>query len=678
MEAQLVIIEGHQKGRIFTCRGHTAIGRDPSNDLQILDSKTSRKHAVLFERDGRWFIKDLESRNGTWLNNERISERELNNGDIVYIGDTILEVRLKETRRGQSPPGESATASRPSQGSTVSLHQVRRGDNEASLTVRLSNDKESFATSRFKISPDHLLKEEREATIESLRNTNRKLRKVYEINRALSSLMSLEKVLDRILDILFEILPAQRGVILLYDEEGGGYRPTSARIRQGDESVQQGSIEVSTTILNIVTEERMALLSTDVGSDARIDPSKSIVAQNIKSCLCVPLIFQDKLLGAIYLDNTSMTSSFSEEDLEILTGVASQAAVSIENARLLERIEREITIRSNLSRYLPAELMEQVVNDEMSFDTEGQLKKATVMFTDIRGYTSMSEKETPQTIVKMLNEYFEIMVDIIMKHGGAVDKFIGDAIMAVWGVPHEKEDDALRAVKAAIKMQQALEVYNTERERNGLPPIHMGVAINTGEVVAGNVGSPQRMQYTVIGDNVNLASRLEGLTKAGEILISESTYREASSHVRAVSAGTVQVKGRNEPVSIYKVEGMLDDSPKQVLRSYRRLKLVRKCKLVHGPSRHAFTAVLCDVSRGGAGLQAMRKDVSAMGVGDEMILALPGMNRGGDSPFLVKGRLVRIEQASSEADLCIVGMKFEDEEAAVGRFLEALSRHGAE
>ena len=207
-----------------------------------------------------------------------------------------------------------------------------------------------------------------------------------------------------------------------------------------------------------------------------------------------------------------------------------------------KKVEQTAVARDNLSRYLGPELVEAVMTGESDFAMEGSVNEATILFADIRGFTSLSERIPPQLVVKLLNEYFEIMVDIILERGGVVDKFVGDEIMAVWGVPTQGENDAFNAVSAAIKMQQALCMYNEERARMEEEPIYMGIGINTGTVVAGNLGSSKRMQYTVIGDAVNLASRMEGLTTREQILMSQSTFDFVKDKVHTIDRGQVTVK----------------------------------------------------------------------------------------------------------------------------------------
>jgi adenylate cyclase len=207
-----------------------------------------------------------------------------------------------------------------------------------------------------------------------------------------------------------------------------------------------------------------------------------------------------------------------------------------------------------MSRYVDAHLIEKLMQ-EGSEILGGQSIQATVLFSDIRGFTNLSEELGAQGIVNLLNEYFTLMVDIIVAHGGMLDKFIGDAIMAAYGVPIAHGDDADKAVLSAIKMMLSLKAFNRTRKKNNLPSIDIGVGINSDLVISGNIGSPKRMDFTVIGDGVNLASRLESACKqySANIIISENTKKLLKGTYRIRELDCVIVKGQTKPVKIFEV-----------------------------------------------------------------------------------------------------------------------------
>ncbi len=225
--------------------------------------------------------------------------------------------------------------------------------------------------------------------------------------------------------------------------------------------------------------------------------------------------------------------------------------------RMVEGLKERDKLRTTFGKYMTAAVLERLLAGKVALG--GESLRVTVLFSDIRGFTSISERMDPQSLVALLNEYFTEMVSIVMDEGGVVDKYIGDAIMAVFGAPVSKPDDAVNAVRAAVRMREGLLLLNERLVARGVPPIRTGIGIHTGDVVAGNIGSEKRMEYTVIGDAVNVASRLESNTKelGVDVLISKDTYDVTSSEIDARPVREITVKGRNQPVMTYEVVGLM-------------------------------------------------------------------------------------------------------------------------
>jgi adenylate cyclase len=308
-------------------------------------------------------------------------------------------------------------------------------------------------------------------------------------------------------------------------------------------------------LLEQVTSTRSAVLIQDVDFDPRFSAAQSIVSQGIKCAMGVPLITSGQVRGVLYLDTVQRTHAFSNRDLHLLNGIANQAAIALENASLLEQIRTETTTRVNLARFLSPALVEQAEKGKIDIARGGVLTEVTILFSDIRGFTSMSEKESAQDTVRMLNDYFELMVEVVFETGGVLDKFIGDALMALWGAPVKRPDDAERAVRAALEMQRRMVGFNRLRASAGRPPVGIGIGINTGSAVVGNMGSSRRMEYTAIGDAVNLASRLCHEARANEILIGENTRRNLSPSLFELdtSLPPARVKGKEKPIPVARV-----------------------------------------------------------------------------------------------------------------------------
>jgi class 3 adenylate cyclase len=235
------------------------------------------------------------------------------------------------------------------------------------------------------------------------------------------------------------------------------------------------------------------------------------------------------------------------DELGELTSAFNEMAASLR--------EKEL-IKGAFSTYVSTQVMEQVLKDPSQLALGGARKRTSVMFTDIRGFTSMSETMQPEEVVSIINVYLSLQTEIVIRNEGMLDKFVGDCVMAVYGLPFAKPDDALRAVRTGVEIQAAILKLNAVRAKEGLKTITIGIGVNTGDVVAGNMGSPQKMDYTVIGDSVNLAARLEANAEGGTVLISESTYEEVKDYVVAEKLAPIPVKGKKDKVVVYSIKAM--------------------------------------------------------------------------------------------------------------------------
>jgi adenylate cyclase len=264
----------------------------------------------------------------------------------------------------------------------------------------------------------------------------------------------------------------------------------------------------------------------------------------------------DRLLGLLYVDNLTTTNTFTDEDLQFLVAFSGLAAIGIKNSRYAEQIRREVTVRSNFERYFAPNVAADIAQREGAIRQGGERRPTTVLFSDIRGFTAMAESMGPDAIAQLLSEYFTEMVEVIFEHGGTLDKFIGDAIMALWGSPIAHADDTDRAVRAAIAMQRSIARLNERWASQGRPEIGVGIGINHGEVFAGNIGSHRRLEYTVIGDAVNVAARLCAQASPGEILVSEALLGVVRDQVSAEFLPEMALKGKAQVVQVYRVRGM--------------------------------------------------------------------------------------------------------------------------
>ncbi|MBA2664207.1 MAG: GAF domain-containing protein [Bradymonadaceae bacterium] len=506
----------------------TTIGRHPDQHIQILDRVVSKEHAVI-ERglDGSFALVDGGSRNGTFVNGAAIAgRRHLNDGDTVSIGSTTLLFQVN------TAPEQAQVQNR------VTIHS---DDLESHIRSRVAQDQDARFQPEAKI-----------VDVATLRRDYEKLRIAHELGQSIGVETDLDILLEKILEKAFEIFPADHGVILLRIE--GTDRLIPMVVRSRDQSAKVGDVRISKTILNEVIEEKQAVLSSDAMMDSRFSGSHSIILGNIRSTMSVPLLHEARILGVIHLDSKVASGAFTEKDLQILTGFARQAAMLIEHHSLIKKMEQEIVVREKLHRLLSPQLVEEVVSGRLELKKGGETRQATVMFADIRNFTSFSERNTPQGVVDMLNEYFELMVDVIFKYEGTLDKFIGDEIMAIWGAPIAHPDDTERAVRCAVEMQQMLKKFNAGRSEEDT--LRIGIGLNSGEVVAGYMGSTKSMNYTVMGDTVNTTSRICSAAGPGDVLIGQNTFDQVANLIITEKLPPTKLKGKAEHVDIYRIQGM--------------------------------------------------------------------------------------------------------------------------
>jgi len=327
---------------------------------------------------------------------------------------------------------------------------------------------------------------------------------------------------------------------------------TSAR----DEKLEAHArkMTIGRTITRKVMKDRVALLSQDAAADEQFAGVDSIVSQGVRSTICAPLLTESGVHGALYADRLDPFSAFKPDDLELVSAVAAQTAIAVENVRAHERLAREEVARANYCRFLPEYVVTQMLENPDSFKLGGVLQTITILFADIRGFTRISEHAPPEKIVQLLNRYFSAMTDIIFAHGGTLDKYIGDGLMALFGAPTVTPNDAANALSTAVAMQRRLIGINLELSEEGFPEIGIGIGLHTGEVTVGYIGSERRSEYTAIGDTVNTASRLESNAKGGQILVSEATAKAARSRYTLTPREPISVKNREQPVPLFEVE----------------------------------------------------------------------------------------------------------------------------
>jgi adenylate cyclase len=375
-----------------------------------------------------------------------------------------------------------------------------------------------------------------------------------EIGKTLVAVHALPDMLEKVVDLVFKAVAAERAVLMLRESAADAL---TARVVRFADNRPPEQATLSRTVVNMVMRDRVAMLAQDAVNDARLDAASSIHQLNIRSFMCAPLWNRNDVIGVLYVDNPR-SRKFSEDDLTVFTSLSNYAAVAIEHARLADRVLEETRRRERLQRYHSPGVVNRILNaDDSSGTFETQERDVSIMFTDIVGFTTMSEHMEPSAVAATLNEFFRAMTDVIFDYGGTLDKFIGDAILAVFGAPFDQPDHAESAVQAAVKMRQSLKALNAHREtvQPGVKPLNMRIAIHSGRALAGDIGSPKRREFTVLGDTVNTTSRLESsVAKPGQIVISRDTYDRLKGGIRATSLGEFQLRGRQSTTEVFAVE----------------------------------------------------------------------------------------------------------------------------
>ena len=536
-----------------------SIGRAKENDIVLNDRRVSRRHAQIvadganFKLIDGYFVNGELTRsiNRVFVNGQPALEKTLEQGDEIIIGESKFEFRkLGETLSKQSLGKTEFLDVEPSKA-------LNYDDQPLGHTQMLISANEIIGTrSNTSIEANIVTPEE----IKILRRKAQVLDLLYEMSKTIGTVFDLKEIFVKATDLIFRGTPAERVVALIADETVDGkildYSLFPIAIKARDENLEKltEKLTISRTITQKVMRDKVALLSQDAKTDEQFRGAESIVSQGVRSTICAPLITESNVHGVIYADRFDPFATFSADDLELISAVAAQTAVTVETVKAHNRLAREEVARANYSRFMPEYVVKQLLENPDSFKLGGVNQTITVLFADIRGFTSLSEKENPEKIVGLLNKYFSAMSEIIFAHGGTLDKYIGDGLMALFGAPTATPEDATNALKTAVTMQNRLVTLNNELEVEGFSRIQIGIGLHTGLATIGYIGSEQRSEYTAIGDTVNIAARLESNALGGQILISEATAAAGGESFSLTMHEPLIVKNRLQPVSLFEVK----------------------------------------------------------------------------------------------------------------------------
>lgn len=564
MNARLSITE--PTGRTF----HTeidlnktfTIGRAKENDIVLNDRRVSRKHAFVFGENGGFKIVDgfveagqlYRSVNHIFVNSKMQLEHILENGDTILIGESRIDFEILAdvslATQINVPPTENVTIPREERPKTVKFDDAPLGHTQVQLSVNeIIGRKSNMSLENAVATP---------AEIKDLRRKAKVLELLFEMSKTVGTVFELEEIFEKATELIFRGTPADRVVALLVNEskdakDSETLYQIGAKTRDVSYEKLTEKLAVSRTITNRVMSDRVAILSQDAKTDEQFHGAESIVSQGVRSTICAPLVTPSDVHGVIYADRLDPFAAFSADHLEMISAVAALTAVTVETIKAHKRLAREEVARANYSRFMPEYVVQQLLENPDSFRLGGANQMITVLFADIRGFTAISEKENPEDVVRLLNHYFTAMSEIIFEHGGTLDKYIGDGLMALFGAPTATPEDARNALNAAVAMQRELLKLKEELSDDGFSRISVGIGLHTGIATIGYIGSERRSEYTAIGDTVNLASRLESNTAGGQILISEATARAAGNVFPLFRRDPIMVKNRQQPVDLYEV-----------------------------------------------------------------------------------------------------------------------------
>ncbi|MBI3932859.1 MAG: FHA domain-containing protein [Acidobacteria bacterium] len=528
--------------------GEVVIGRSPECQVVLKDFGISRQHAkVVVDEDGAR-IMDLKSKNGTQVNGVPVVEAPLKDGDRILLGKFQL------------------TFSKSLEGKVV-LDEAKPLSEEAGTIIRSVGELSKLLSATDTSAGVQAAADAKKAPadVQEIEKSNRILKVLTKVAETLIAVRPVEEVLQQVMDIVFDHVPADRGFLMLLEEGDTKLVPMVIK-HKNPALADSAKITISKTIADRVMKDRVSILTSDAMVDPRFGAGDSIRFHGIRSAMCAPLWNKDQVIGIIHVDSPMLTNCFTLNDLDLLTALANYAAVAVERARLNQKILAEEKKRERLGRFLSPQVTSRIL---ATSDSQGaalgvpEEKHVSILFADIVGFTSMSEKMSPAAVALLLSDYLSRMTDIVFKYEGTLDKYIGDAIMAVFGAPLDMPDHAERAIRAALEMQERLAEFNSERKEG--PHLRIRIGINSGKVVAGEIGSVNKKEYTVLGDTVNTASRLESsVAKPGMVVVGENTYEAVKQLFQCKSLGKATLKGKEKEVAVYEVVapvGASDSTP---------------------------------------------------------------------------------------------------------------------
>jgi adenylate cyclase len=529
--------EGNRMAKlyIFTKKGrseynlvdHNVIGRHPKNRIKILEAGISKVHCLIASEENQTFsIRDLGSRNGTYINGTRLKGKMfLKDGDEIKMGHTLCLFREQmEARR------------------------VKWRD----------DDKDAIReTILHKVAPQQMNKFFPETNIidgEMLRADYERLRISFELQRDIGFDLHVDFILGRVLDRAFEVLAFDQGVVLLLDPQGAFAIHAYKTKTLGDELI------ISRTLADLVADDGQGVVLMNPNPSAGRE-APEFIETPVQTTLAVPILDEHDLQGVIILDRWAAYHPYREKDLNLLSNVANKTALFMRNSQIAKSVTRESLERERFRKILSPEMAEMVVAGQLKVDLEGKQHAATLLMVNMIDFNAQTGALDPEGLIEFLNRYYDHLVGVVFRHEGMIDQYLGDRILAAWGVPQPHEDDPLRAVTAAVEMQQMVEAVNQQRQKDNLPLLEIGIGVATGMVVAGGLGSQKTRRYSIVGELVNDVQAICASARSEQVLISEKTFQMVQKSFDIDEAHTLQLRDR--AVKCFEIIGEQEGRPAQ-------------------------------------------------------------------------------------------------------------------
>ena len=532
-QIEVINSPAHLTNHIFPLKeGPNLLGRDKGCDVEIPDPRISSKHCIIMVEGDKVEFIDQNSTNGVYIDDQRTRKGNWPSGATVYMGSTEMRL-IGGTAR--EPAGKANTAEWGKQ------------------SMELNNSMFDFnIVQQKKIGLDAA--GPGDAAAPGLENFAKRMQVINRMIKSVTGNLSIPELLDRTMTLVFEAVNCDTGYILLTDPANNDAVNAHLAYERG---VRKDNLDEKlysrTLVSTVITNKSGFIFDSDESGEQ--DQSLSIFQLRIKTALVCPIHSEGQVYGVLYLDNKKRGAKFNSDDLDLTMNIAGIAGVAIENMQLYKKLETESLIRDHLKRFCSPNIAEKIIAERGSGDFHLQSQKAnlTVLFADIRGFTPLSEALSPLDVAQLLNSYFSEMCTIVFANGGTLDKFIGDCMMVLFNAPVTVKDHEYMAVKTALEMRRKLREMLPKWQAKGIPEFQVGIGINTGEAVVGSIGTSARMEYTAIGDTVNISSRVCGIAKPNQILITDNVFQKVKDRFRTVMLGATALKGKSRQVLVHEV-----------------------------------------------------------------------------------------------------------------------------